>query len=148
MEPIYTYNDKNRRWFLRQSIKGGGVCASIQFYKSKNCIDILGNMSEETNVKIIIYDIIEAILDYKNKHFKILEKEYEISFKDYRDEDVEEKNIYINEKFSKLAIHQLIKQIKLDELLSDFDLNYIQVLCGMKNLFIQGLRPVMLLRKI
>ena len=28
-EPIYTYNDKNMRWFVRQSIKGGRVCALI-----------------------------------------------------------------------------------------------------------------------
>ena len=26
-EPIYTYNDKYMRWFVRQSIKGGRVCA-------------------------------------------------------------------------------------------------------------------------
>ena len=24
---IHTYNDKNLRWFVRQSIKGGRVCA-------------------------------------------------------------------------------------------------------------------------
>ena len=28
-EPIYTYNDKYMRWFVRQSIKGGRVCAFI-----------------------------------------------------------------------------------------------------------------------
>ena len=29
-EPIYTYNDKYMRWFVRQSIKGGRVCAFNQ----------------------------------------------------------------------------------------------------------------------
>ena len=29
-EPIYTYNDKYRRWFFRQSIKAGRVCAFNQ----------------------------------------------------------------------------------------------------------------------
>ena len=29
-EPIYTYNDKYMRWFVRQRIKGGRVCAFIQ----------------------------------------------------------------------------------------------------------------------
>ena len=29
-EPIYTYNDKDMRWFVRQSIKGGPVCAFNQ----------------------------------------------------------------------------------------------------------------------
>ena len=63
--------------------------------------------------------MIEAYLIFKKKHFKIYEKEYENQFKYYRDEDVDEKKI--NEKLSKLPIHQLIKQIKLDELLWDFD---------------------------
>ena len=29
-EPVYTYNDKYMRWFVRQSIKGGRVCAFNQ----------------------------------------------------------------------------------------------------------------------
>ena len=40
-EPIYTYNDKYMRWFVRQWIKGGRVCSSNQNYKSKRCDDIL-----------------------------------------------------------------------------------------------------------
>ena len=28
-EPIYTFIDKYMRWFVRQSIKGGRVCAFI-----------------------------------------------------------------------------------------------------------------------
>ena len=31
-EPIYTYKDKYVRLFVRQSIKGGRVCAFIQYY--------------------------------------------------------------------------------------------------------------------
>ena len=42
-EPIYTYNDKYMRWFVRQSIKGGRVCAFHQYYKSKVCDDNLKN---------------------------------------------------------------------------------------------------------
>ena len=33
-EPICTYNDEYMRWFVRQSIKGGRVCAFNQYYKS------------------------------------------------------------------------------------------------------------------
>ena len=36
-EPIYTYIDNYMRWFVRQSIKGGRVCAFNQNYKSKIC---------------------------------------------------------------------------------------------------------------
>ena len=88
-EPIYTYNDKYMKWFVRQCIKGGRVCAFNQYYKSKICDDVLKIISEELNVKGIIYDIIEAFLNYKNKHLKIFGKEYENHFHDYRDEDVE-----------------------------------------------------------
>ena len=52
---------------------------------------------------------------------KIFEKEYENQPNDYRDENVEEKENYISEKLSQLPIHQLTKQIKLDELFWDFD---------------------------
>ena len=51
----------------------------------------------------------------------IFQKGYENKFKDYRYEDVDEKEKFINEKLSKLPKNQLINQIKLDELLGDFD---------------------------
>ena len=44
-----------------------------------------------------------------------------INFIDYRNESIEEKEKYINEKLSDLPIHQLIKQLKIIELLWDFD---------------------------
>ena len=50
-EPIYIYNDKYMGWFVRESIKGGRVCAFNQYYKSKICDDILKIISEELNVK-------------------------------------------------------------------------------------------------
>ena len=109
------------RCFIRQPIKGGRVCAFNQYCKSKNCDDILKVISEELNVKGNIYDIIEAYLNYKNKYFKMYEKEYESQFNDYRDHDEEVKEKYIKENLSKIPIHQLIKQIKIDELLWDFD---------------------------
>ena len=82
------------RWFLRQSIKGGRVCAFNLYFKSKRCDDILKFKSEELKVKGDFYDIIEAYQNYKNKHFKVFEKEYEDHFNDYRDENLEEKKIY------------------------------------------------------
>ena len=60
-------------------------------------------------------------MKYKNKHFRTFEKEYESKFDDYRNEDVEEKEKYINEKLSNLRLHKLIQQTKLIELLRDFD---------------------------
>ena len=69
-EPIYTYNDKYMRWFVRQSIKRGRVCAFSQYNKSKICDDILKIISEGLNVNGNIYDNIEAHLEFKNKHLK------------------------------------------------------------------------------
>ena len=59
-DPIYTYKDKYMRWFVRQLRKRGRACAFIQFYKSKNCDDILKVISEELDVKRNFYDIIEG----------------------------------------------------------------------------------------
>ena len=109
------------RHFGRQSTKGGRVCAFNQYYESKTSDDILKLISEELNVKGNIYDIIEAYLNYKNKHFKIYETEYKSKFDDYRNEDIDEKEKFINAKLIQLSIHQLIKKTKVDELLWDFD---------------------------
>ena len=119
-EPTYTYNDKCLRWFVRQSIKSRRICAFNQYYKSKFCDDILRIISEELNVRRNIYDMIGVYLKYKNKHLEIIKNEYGSKFYDCQKEDEEEKEIYI--KLSKsLLIHQLIKQIKLDDLLWGFD---------------------------
>ena len=58
---------------------------------------------------------------YKNKHYINFEKENESKFSGYRDENLEEKEKYINEKLSDLPIHRLIKQLKIKKLLWDFD---------------------------
>ena len=66
-EPIYTYNDKYMRWFVRQSIKGGRVCAFNQYYKSDHYNDIKRILSKELGVKGNIFDIIEEYLRYKKE---------------------------------------------------------------------------------
>ena len=109
------------RWFVRQSIKGGRVCAFNQYYKSKHCDDILEIINKELTVKGTVYDTIEAYMEYKNKHLKIFEKEYENQFDDYRDEILEEKEKYINQKLSNLRLHKIVKRIELIHLLWDFD---------------------------
>ena len=120
-EPIYTYNVKYMRWFVRQSIKGRRVCAFNQYYKSKHCVDILKIMNKELAVKGAVYNTIAAYMEYKNKTFKIFEKEYENQFNDYRDENLEEKEKYIKEKLSNLRLHKIRKRIELIHLLWDFD---------------------------
>ena len=55
------------RYFVKQSIKGGHVCAFNQNYKSKTRDDNLKVISGEMNTNGNIYEIIEAYLNYKNK---------------------------------------------------------------------------------
>ena len=103
-EPLYTYNDKYMRDFVRQAAYGGRVCAFNQYNKSKHCDDILKFLSKELCVKGSVYDIIEAYMEYENKHFKVFEKEYENQFNDYRHENFEEKEKDINKKLSNLRL--------------------------------------------
>ena len=65
--------------------------------------------------------LLKHIWNIKKKYFKIFEKEYEDQFNDYRDENKEEKEKYINEKLSNLRLHKIIKRIELIHLLWDFD---------------------------
>ena len=58
---------------------------------------------------------------YKKKHYKVFEKEYENQFDDYRLENEEEKEKYINKKLSELRLHKILKRIELIHLLWDFD---------------------------
>ena len=57
-EPIYTYNDKYTRWFVRQSIKGGRVCASNQYYKSNHYNDIKRISSKNQELEMEIFMIL------------------------------------------------------------------------------------------
>ena len=109
------------RCFVRQSIKGGCVCAFKQYYKSKRCDDILKIIIKELAVKGTVYDAIEAYIEYKNKHFKNFQKESESKFDDYRDDMWKKKEKYINEKLSILRLQKIIKRIELIQLLWEFD---------------------------
>ena len=120
-EPIYTYKEKYMRWFVRQSKKGGCVCAFNQYYKSKNCDEVLKTISEELNVKGSVCDKIEAYMKYKKHHEEIIKKAYESEFNDYRIIDEEEMNNYINEKLSEFPIHKLLQELNINDLLWDFD---------------------------
>ena len=125
------------RWFVRQAAYGGRVCAFNQSYKSKSCDDILKIISKESCVKGNDSDIIEAFMKYKNKQFKVFEKEYEDQFNDYRDENVEDKEKYINEKLSKLTLHKIINRTNWFTYCGiSMLLVYIHLLCGIQSQYI------------
>ena len=60
-------------------------------------------------------------MNYKKKHFKNFEREYESNFDDYRVEDLEEKENYMNNKLGELPFHKLLQQLSLDSLLWGYD---------------------------
>ena len=120
-EPIYTYDDKYRRWFVRQSIKGGRVCAFNQNYKSSVYDDIINIISKELCVEGKIFDILEEYLRYKKKHYERFEKENKNQFNDYRHEIEEEQQQHINEKLSNLRLHIFLQRIEITRFLWDFD---------------------------
>ena len=122
-EPIYIYNDKYMRHFVRQSIKRGRVSAFNQYYESNICGDILEILSRELKVEGNVYEIIEAYMNYKNNHLKIIKEEYESKFNDYRDIDEEELEKYLNKNLGELPIHQFLKQLSLNDLLWSYDAN-------------------------
>ena len=86
-------------------MKGGRICVFNWFYKSSICDDFLKIISGEINVRVNIYDIVEAYLNYKNKRLKKIEKEYESKFSDYRKIDKEEMEKHINKELGRLKIH-------------------------------------------
>ena len=68
---------------LNKVLKEDEYVFLTKYYKSKLCDDILKTISEELNDKGNFYDIIEAYQNYKNKHFKKIEKKSESQFIDY-----------------------------------------------------------------
>ena len=108
-EPIYTYNEKYMRLFVRQTIKRGRVCAINQYFKPKSCDDISKIISKELNFTRNVYDIIGAYMKYKNEHLKLIKEEYESKFKDYRDIEEDEREKNVNGKLGELPIQQLLE---------------------------------------
>ena len=78
-EPIYTYNDKYMIWFVRQSIKGGRVCAFNQYYKSKHCDDILNIINKELAVKEQFMILLKHIWNIKTNILKSLKKNMKVN---------------------------------------------------------------------
>ena len=62
------------RCFVRQSFKGGKVCAHNQYYHSKSCDKIPKCLAEDFNSDFessSTYRFIETYLKYRDQHKKI-----------------------------------------------------------------------------
>ena len=109
------------RHFVRQSNKGGRVCAFNLFHKSKNCEGFLKILSQEIKFKGNVFDNIEAFIKYKNENLELIKEEYEYKFNYYRDIDEEEIEKYINRKLGELPIHKFLQQLSWNDFIWDFD---------------------------
>ena len=58
-EPIYTYNDKYMRWFVRQSVKGVRCAAFNLYYKSIISDEVFNIISKEVDIKGNICEILD-----------------------------------------------------------------------------------------
>ena len=123
-EPIYTFNDEFMRHFVRQRIKGGRCSALNQYYKSNFSREVFNIISKELDINDIndnICEIIDKYFEFTNKQRKIIEDEYDSQFKDYRDNDEEERTEHIKKQLNKLPIHKKIQKLNHDDVMMDFD---------------------------
>ena len=76
-ETIYTYKDKYMRWFVGQSIKGGGYAALNRYYKSNMAKNVFGITSKALFVLGNIFEIFEAFIKQNCDTRKQIEKQNE-----------------------------------------------------------------------
>ena len=120
-EPMYTYNDENMRYIVRQSIKGGRCGSFNQYYKSTNLDEIFKNISKKLDVNVSICEFLNKYFEYTSNPRKTLEDEYESQFEDNRDIKQNEKSKHFNDKLSKLPMHEKLLKLNLDNVVVDFD---------------------------
>ena len=122
-EPIYTYNDEFMRHFVRKSIKGGRCSTLNQYYKSNISQEVFNIISKELNGNDNdnVCEIIDKYFEHTNKQRKIIENEDDSKFKDYRDNDEEERTEHINRELNKLPIHKKLQKLDVNDVMMDFD---------------------------
>ena len=109
------------RHFVRKSIKGGRCASYNQYYKSTISKEVFNNISKELNVRSNICEILDKYFEYTNKQRKIIEGEYDSQFKNYRDNDEDEKIEHINKELNKLPIHKKKQKLNPNDVMMDFD---------------------------
>ena len=148
-EPIYTYNDAFKRYFVRQTMKGRRCAALNQYYNTTISDEVFNITSKELNVNGNLYEILDKYFENENKQRKIIENENDSQFKNYRDINQDEKPKNVNDELSKLPLHKKLQKLNLIDVMMDFDATslYLQ-LCMMRTVFILKCRLVLLLNRI
>ena len=68
-----------------------------------------------------ICEIINKYFEYTNEQRKIIEDECDSQFKNYRDNDEEERTEHINKELNKLPIHKKLQKLNVNDVMMDFD---------------------------
>ena len=120
-KPIYTYTDEYMRYCFWQSFKGGRCGSFNQSYKSVNSDEVFNNFIKELDINGNTCDILDKFFEFINKHRKLLEAEYDSQIVDHRNISQDEGTKYINDKLSKLTIHEKLQKQNLNNVMMDFD---------------------------
>ena len=78
-------------------------------------------MSQELGADGNKSEILDEYFKYTNEHRKIIEYEFDSQFEDYRDKNEEERIKQVNDKLSKLPIHEKLQKLNLNDVMMDFD---------------------------
>ena len=109
------------RYFVSQSIKRGR-CADInQYYKSTFSDEIFFIFSKHLDAHCKKCEIIEKQFEDTNNNKKSFETEFDSQFEDYRVINQDKKAQYVNDKLSKLPIHEKIRNLNHINIMLDFD---------------------------
>ena len=77
--------------------------------------------STELNVNGNVCEILDEHFEYIHKHRKVLEDKVDSHLEAFRNNNIEEKIKYINDKIGNLSIHTKLREINLDDFMTDFD---------------------------
>ena len=120
-EPIYIYSDEFMRCIGRPSLKGGKSLALNQYYESIILDDVFKIISKELKINCNVCEILDKCLDDIKRNRNLLEDEYDSQFEDYRDMNADDKTKFVNDKFSKITVHNNLKKLDLNEIGMSFD---------------------------
>ena len=120
-EPIYIKVDPFMRklWEIRQSIKISRCSALNQYYKSTTSDEVFNFYSEE--IVGNLWEILDKQIECTIKQRKTIEDEFDSLFRDYRDNDEEERTKHINKELDKLSTHTNLQKLNLNDVLMKFD---------------------------
>ena len=81
-----------------------------QYYKSTISDEVFNIISKELGVNVNLWEILHKFYEYTNKHRKIFQDKYDSQSEDYRDINEVEKSKCVNDKLSKLPIHEKLQK--------------------------------------